>query len=166
MQQCSRCRGELGQEGRFNHTFGGLAHWACPQPAVWPPLNGVPQREFDPLIALRKLAMRAAFVGPEAQAHLQALMRIVSGEEDSPRNPKLSLHESVSAMGQPVQQQRRTSPKQAITRRTASPFFTPDGRHLARRPPLLPKFSHPSSDASGCRGPSRSQGVSAPESLT
>jgi hypothetical protein len=46
--------------------------------------------------------MRDAFAGPEAQAHLQALMKIVGEKEDSPQSPKPSSHESFSVMDHSV----------------------------------------------------------------
>jgi len=75
MPECVRCRQQLHDEtqSRYNATFGGLAHWACPGRAVWPPAGGAQQREYDPMIALRKMAMKEAFAGTEAQQHIQAL---------------------------------------------------------------------------------------------
>ena len=85
MSTCARCRQPLQEEGRFNVTFGGLAHLECSGRAVWPPLRGAQKWVYNPLIALRKMATRDAFAGDEAQAHLQALMAIVSREYHMPR---------------------------------------------------------------------------------
>ena len=57
----------------------------CSGRAVWPPLGGAQKWVYNPLIALRKMATRDAFAGDEAQAHLQALMDIVSREFHMPR---------------------------------------------------------------------------------
>ena len=128
MQQCSRCRGELGQEGRFNHTFGGLALGmsaaSCLAATEWSSAAGV-----RPVDCFAEVGDERRFCWASGSGTLASTDAYCERAEDSPQNPKLCLHESVSAMAQPVQQQRRTSPsKQGITRR-ASPFlFTPSRR--------------------------------------
>ena len=67
-------------------------------------------RVFNPLIALRKLAMRHAFAWSEAQAHLQALMQIVGEKEESPQSPKPSSHESFSGLDHSVFVERLSLP--------------------------------------------------------
>jgi len=80
-------------------TYGGRAHQACQQRAVWPPRGGVQQFQFqyNPAIALRKMATREAFAGAEAQAHIQALMEIVGRDfampPPRPRRESLSEHD-------------------------------------------------------------------------
>ena len=79
-------------------TYGGRAHQACQQRAVWPPRGGEQvQFQYNPIIALRKMATREAFAGAEAQAHIQALMEIVGRDfampPPRPRRESLSEHD-------------------------------------------------------------------------
>ena len=98
MSECARCRQPLDGEGRWNVTYGGRAHQACQQRAVWPPRGGEQvQFQYNPIIALRKMATREAFAGAEAQAHIQALMEIVGRDfampPPRPRRESLSEHD-------------------------------------------------------------------------
>jgi hypothetical protein len=85
MSDCARCRQPLLDEGRWNATYGGPSHHACRDRAVWPPLGGIKEFQYNPLIALRKMATREAFAGQEAQVHIQALMAIVGTQFPMPR---------------------------------------------------------------------------------
>ena len=114
MSDCARCRRPLEEEGRFNVTYGGRAHWACQARAVWPPLGGVQQFEYNPMIALRKMAMKEAFAGDEAQAHIQALMAIVGGDFNLPR-PRQERRDSLSSDWDRGVQQVALSPLQSST---------------------------------------------------
>jgi hypothetical protein len=110
MNICSRCRKPLGNIVRYNSTFGGHAHLACPAPAVWPPLQGLSRRVYDPLIALRKLALKDVFAKPEAQALIQALVNLVS---KCPPSPTPSLHDDFSEKDVEIyqrEQQQRSLP--------------------------------------------------------
>jgi hypothetical protein len=93
MSDCARCRQPLEGDGRWNVTFGGWSHQACRGRAVWPPLCVVQPFVYNPLIALRKMALKEAFAGDEAQTHIQALMVIVGREFVMPRPRQRQIHD-------------------------------------------------------------------------
>ena len=144
MSDCARCRRPLEEEGRFNVTYGGLAHWACQARAVWPPLGGVQQFEYNPMIALRKMAMKEAFAGDEAQAHIQALMAIVGGDFNLPR-PRQERRDSLSSDWDRGVQQVALSPLQSSTPPLAPTtprsvaHTTPSERKRRQHPTPTPK---------------------------
>ena len=131
MVECARCRRELDGEGRFNKTYGGQSHWACPVPAVWPPAQGPPERIYSPIIALRKMAMKEAFASSEAQAHIQALMEIVEAAENHPAQtiaetttaspPKAPAERKDDHVEEVAPQRKRREPPAATPKTTPSP---------------------------------------------
>ena len=130
--QCVRCRQTLGTESRFNSTFGGLAHWACPARAIWPPLQGVPERIYSPLVALRKMAMKVEFADSEAQDHLQALMVIV-GRQGLQSSPTRSSHNFSTIVQDNIWQQQQTTSSSS-----SSSMQTPVKRPLTTRKRATP----------------------------
>jgi len=144
MSDCARCRRPLEEEGRFNVTYGGRAHWACQARAVWPPLGGVQQFEYNPMIALRKMARKEAFAGDEAQAHIQALMAIVGGDFNLPR-PRQERRDSLSSDWDRGVQQVALSPLQSSTPPLAPTtprsvaHTTPSERKRRQHPTPTPK---------------------------
>ena len=136
MSDCARCREPLQGDGRWNVTFGGWSHQACRGRAVWPPLCSVQRFEYNPLIALRKMATKPAFAGHDAQAHIQALMEIVGRDFDIPR-PR-QRHDSLSSVhdrGQVTSSslQSSTAPLALVTPRSGD--TTPTAERKRRQPP-------------------------------
>jgi len=136
-------------------TYGGLAHWACQARAVWPPLGGVQQFEYDPMIALRKMAMKEAFAGDGAQAHIQALMAIVGRDHNLPR-PRQKRRDSLSSDCDRGLQQVASSPLQTSTAPLAPTtprsvaHTTPSERKRTQHPTPTPKTT-PSPSAKNAR---------------
>ena len=130
---CARCRQQLGTESRFKSTFGGLSRWACPASAVWPPMQGVTERVYSPLIALRKMAMKIEFADSEAQDHLQALMVIVGRQSLSRSSPRKSSHNFSAVALDNHQQQQQTESSWS-----SSSMQTPERRPPTTRKRLAP----------------------------
>ena len=120
--------------------------------AVWPPVHGVPERVYSPVIALRKMATRVEFADSEAQSHLQALMAIVGRQSLSKSSPARSSHNFSTREQDNQQQQQQTSSSSSssslqglssrppTTRKRSAPR-TPD--KLVRRRPSVPVFVGP-----------------------
>jgi hypothetical protein len=134
MSACARCRQPLHEEGRFNITFGGLAHLECPGRAVWPPLSGAQKWEYNPLIALRKMATRDAFAGDEAQVHLRALMAIVSRDFHMQR--PLAHEDHRHAIQQPTSPS--TTSSSSATSSSSSSSATPSRTPTEPRNVIMP----------------------------
>jgi len=82
MGSCSRCRTPLGSNSRWNQTFGGLAHWACPSRKIWPPEG---QRQTSTLTTLRQLLRAKEFVGQvQAQNLLFSLVEMLVDRTQQP----------------------------------------------------------------------------------
>ena len=117
----------------------------CSGRAVWPPLGGAQKWVYNPLIARRKMATRDAFAGDEAQAHLQALMAIVSREYHMPRplthedkpiqqttssstTPSSRSATSSSSSSSATSTLALTTPRNVTTPAPAKPTQTPGGK--------------------------------------
>ena len=143
MSDCARCRQPLEGDGRWNVTFGGWSHQACRGRAVWPPLCVVQPFEYNPLIALRKMASKEAFAGDEAQTHIQALMVIVGREFVMPRprqrqDSRSSEHDRGVPRGTSSTFQASTAPLVVATSQGVA-TIQPEERKRRQPPPPTPK---------------------------
>jgi hypothetical protein len=126
------------EEGRYNVTFGGLAHGECPGRAVWPPLAGAQKWVYNPLIALRKMATRDAFSGAEAQEHLQALMKIVSTDYHMPRPLEVQAQQFTSPSTTTASSSSRSAISSSSSRSAISALVPTTPRNLTAPAPTKP----------------------------
>ena len=162
--ECSRCRTPLNDGvSRFNHTYGGLSHWACPARKVWPPPEGVSSRNV--LFKLRQLAKSEVFASEMAQVHFSALVDLLLGRNvvlcEQPSSSVNSSHihkqnekglakeavssttpQSVARTTQPVQKlasEPSPPPRPRVKRaRPAVPLFDEAKQQTVQPPPTQP----------------------------